>query len=102
MTQATTTLTRAALWMGTESIDLNDLLDTETLSAGWVLVEATGINNNGQIVGDAYNAISGKEHAFLLTPVPEPETYAMLLAGLGFIVAIVRRRKLSFHKATVC
>lgn len=29
-----------------------------------------------------------------LTPVPEPETYAMLLAGLGFIVASSRRRKL--------
>lgn len=26
-------------------------------------------------------------------PVPEPETYAMLLAGLGFVGAIARRRK---------
>lgn len=28
-----------------------------------------------------------------LTPVPEPETFAMLLAGLGLIGAAVRRRK---------
>ncbi len=28
-----------------------------------------------------------------LTPVPEPETYAMLLAGLGLIGGIARRRK---------
>lgn len=27
------------------------------------------------------------------TPVPEPETYAMLLAGLGLIGAVARRRK---------
>jgi len=27
------------------------------------------------------------------SPVPEPETYAMLLAGIGFIGAVVRRRK---------
>lgn len=28
-----------------------------------------------------------------VTPVPEPETYAMLLAGLGLLGAVVRRRK---------
>jgi hypothetical protein len=28
-----------------------------------------------------------------VTPVPEPETYAMLLAGLGLMGTIVRRRK---------
>lgn len=28
-----------------------------------------------------------------LTPVPEPETYAMLLAGLGLVGAVARRRK---------
>ena len=28
-----------------------------------------------------------------VTPVPEPETYAMLLAGLGLIGAVARRRK---------
>ncbi|MBK9347843.1 MAG: PEP-CTERM sorting domain-containing protein [Burkholderiales bacterium] len=29
----------------------------------------------------------------LLAPVPEPETYAMLLAGLGVMGAVARRRK---------
>ncbi len=29
-----------------------------------------------------------------VTPVPEPETYAMMLVGLGLIGAIARRRKL--------
>ena len=30
---------------------------------------------------------------YLLAPVPEPETYAMLLAGLGLLGALARRRK---------
>ncbi len=30
---------------------------------------------------------------WVLTPVPEPETYAMLLAGLGVMGAVARRRK---------
>jgi len=30
-------------------------------------------------------------------PVPEPETYAMLLAGLGLIGAVSRRRKASMN-----
>ena len=28
-------------------------------------------------------------------PVPEPETYAMLLSGLGLLVGVARRRKKS-------
>lgn len=31
--------------------------------------------------------------AFLITPVPEPETYALMLAGLGLIGVAARRRK---------
>mgnify|MGYP001590598823 CR=1 FL=1 len=31
----------------------------------------------------------------ILTPVPEPETYAMLLAGLGLLGFVVRRSKIS-------
>jgi len=30
-----------------------------------------------------------------VTPVPEPESYAMLLAGLGLVGTIVRRRKIA-------
>jgi len=32
------------------------------------------------------------DHNYTVTPVPEPETYAMLLAGLGVMGAIARRR----------
>jgi hypothetical protein len=29
----------------------------------------------------------------VMTAVPEPETYAMLLAGMGLLATIARRRK---------
>ncbi len=43
--------------------DLNSLIPP---SAGWVLNDATGINDNGQIAG--YGAINGETHAYLLSP----------------------------------
>ena len=44
--------------------NLNDLIDP---SLGWVLRQATGINERGQIVGWGY--LEGREHAFRLTPI---------------------------------
>lgn len=34
-------------------------------------------------------------YSVTLAPVPEPETYALLLAGLGMVGTIVRRRRIS-------
>jgi len=59
-------------------IDLNSRVANPT---GLSLVEALGVNDLGQIVG--YGIIGGHEHAFLLTPVPEPGTLA--LCGLGLV-----------------
>ncbi len=44
--------------------DLNELIPAES---GWLLTEAKGINESGQIVG--YGFIDGERRAFLLTPV---------------------------------
>jgi hypothetical protein len=49
--------------------------------------------DNGWIVGDAINTVTGRADAFLPTPVREPETCAMLLAGLGLLVFMGRHRK---------
>ena len=38
------------------------------------------------------NKVTSLNYAFRITPVPEPETYGLLMAGLGAIV-LVRRRK---------
>lgn len=49
--------------------------------------------------GSDYASQSAASHAYgilgtiAVSPVPEPETYAMLLAGLGLMGAVARRRK---------
>lgn len=64
--------------------DLNSLVKLEK---GVFLADATGINDRGQIIA---NASDGR--AYLLSPIPEPRTYAMLLAGLGLIGFMIRKR----------
>ncbi len=92
-TIAGNTAGHATLWVGGTAIDLNSFLDANTVQAGWVLSYATGINDNGAIVGAAYNNQLHVQRAFVLAPVPEPETYAMMLAGLGMLGWLARRKK---------
>ncbi|PTR16129.1 putative secreted protein with PEP-CTERM sorting signal [Nitrosospira sp. Nsp2] len=90
--QTSSGVTHATLWDNTTAIDLNSFLDASTAQAGWVLERAYDINSTGWIVGDAHNAISGANHAFLLTPVPEPETYALFMAGLALMATVMSAR----------
>lgn len=88
------TATHATLWSGTAAIDLNGLLNAASISAGWELTMAWGINDKNWIVGDAYNNLTGEYHGVLLspdTPVPEPTT--MLLMGTGLAGLFGARRK---------
>ena len=69
--------------------DINDLVGPEF---GWYLGAPTAINDRGQIVG--MGAIGGEEHAFLLSPVPEPTSLAIWGLGLaGTMLYTQRRRK---------
>lgn len=81
--------TSAFLYSNGSLQDLNILADAS--AAGWQLYSALDINNNGQIVGEG--KLNGIVHAFLLTPVPEPESYAMMLAGLGLVGLRIRQRQ---------
>lgn len=65
-------LRRATLWRNgadaTVVVDLNTWLDDATRAAGWVLLEAQAINDDGVITGLAKNSITGHERAYRLTP----------------------------------
>jgi probable HAF family extracellular repeat protein len=84
------TAERAFLYDGASMHDLNSLLDGS--GDGWVLHQATDINDAGRIVG--YGTHDGQTRAFLLTPVPEPANHALMAAGLGLMgaFALARRR----------
>ncbi len=53
----------AVLWQDGQILDLNDVLPA---GSGWVLNEARGVNNLGQVVGRG--TYLGHDRAFLLTP----------------------------------
>lgn len=88
----------ATLWNGYQVFDLNDFLDESSKNAGWVLTEALDINDQGWIVGEAENSISGEKHAFLFSsdnpipPVPEPQTYLLFLTGMGLLGLALRKK----------
>ena len=42
---------------------------------------------------NGYNDLSFSFTNTMVTPVPEPETYALMLAGLGALAAVARRKK---------
>lgn len=63
-------------------------------SSGWTTLGNVRVLN----LYGSYNPTTGvfsgfKQDQLYLTPIPEPETYAMLLAGLGLMGFIARRRR---------
>jgi hypothetical protein len=66
-------------------------LSSDNLAAGdyYVLV-------SGNLVSDTSASFGG---AVMLAPVPEPETYGMMLAGLGVLGFLARRRKQAANQA---
>ena len=62
---------------GEGMMDLNSLVD---VPGGLVLVGATGINNSGQVIA--------------IGTIPEPEIYALFLAGLALVGFVARRKKM--------
>ncbi len=70
---------------GAGMTDLNSFVKLENNNL--TFNEARAINDLGQIVARA----SG--HTYLLSPIPEPESYLLMLAGLGLVGCVARRKK---------
>lgn len=66
---------------------MNDVwtLSTDNLALGNYYLQVSGT-----MVSDTAGSFGG---AVMLQPVPEPETYGMMLAGLGLVGWMARRRK---------
>ena len=53
----------------------------------------TALNPNGQAQGLSHATFIDIGGATAVTPVPEPETYALMLAGLGAVAYVARRNR---------
>ncbi len=71
----------AFLYSGGQMLDLNNLIDP---ALHLTLIEATGINDQGQILAISNDPYPINPHTYLLTPVPEPGTWALL--GLALVL----------------
>ncbi len=87
---------RAFIWTDAGGmVDLNSLIDP---TSGWKFVVAQDINEVGQILAYGYSP-TGSYEAVLLSPVPEPATYAFMLSGLG-LVGLAKARRRHIKSAT--
>jgi probable HAF family extracellular repeat protein len=68
---------------GPDGVGMTDLASVVNAPTGFYFSDATAINNHGQLVTNALPVVPA---------IPEPEIYAMLLAGLGLLGSIARRR----------
>jgi probable HAF family extracellular repeat protein len=95
-------ITHAALWTinADGSVTLTDL-NSLVAGSGWVLAEATSINDKGQIVGwgTIGEGFDAQTHAFLLSdqaaPVPLPPAMYMFGSALIGLIGVRRRFKSS-------
>lgn len=79
-----------AFFTGPNGQDVTELASLGILiNSGWSDLRLGAINNLGQMAGTG--TLDGIRRPFFITPVPEPETYAMMLAGLAALGFMCRR-----------
>lgn len=78
----------------------NNADPTQPDGLAWIRIRGNTAANGGGVAANGYwgNSISsgsgtGQNYRLNVMAVPEPETYAMMLAGLGFMGFVARRRR---------
>jgi hypothetical protein len=82
---------------GTSS--MTGAMDVWTLSSDNLTAGSYYVLVSGNLVSDTSGAFGGAVMMSPTAPVPEPETYGMMLAGLGVLGFLARRRKQAANQA---
>ncbi len=77
--------TKTQTWVG--------LAETAVTSGGWNSIGNVRVLNLLRKDGSGNFTVQAQDQLYLLTPVPEPETYALMGLGLGLLGFVARRRK---------
>ena len=92
--------TDLSVWQnGTEVATSGATSGSPILGNAFINIFNFGASLTGWSIHVAGNALAGAQSyggSISVSPVPEPKTYAMLLAGLGLLAFTARRRKTSF------
>jgi probable HAF family extracellular repeat protein len=80
------------VWDQTNGMRSLDSLLAGNLAANWDVTVTGGVDNNGVIVGQAFDFQHQVTHGVLLVPVPEPSPLVFLAIGIPAIVGLRRRR----------
>lgn len=85
---ATWSLTGGATLSGSVNSNVTFAGSTFTASAAPVVISFSGVGN-----GNKNRWVEISDVTLVAAPVPEPETYAMMAAGLGIVGFVARRRR---------
>jgi probable HAF family extracellular repeat protein len=90
----------AFIYLDGHMVDLNTLVAG---AGGWEIIDATDINDAGQILGRACRLGTCTDVRLdLVSAVPEPGSWALLSAGLGMLAWRARRRRVRQLAALGC
>lgn len=78
---------------GTYWLGINHVLPNNVGGAWTYAFSANGQSDAVQLDGASFGDSNKPDMAFVVTSVPEPTTYAMLMAGLGLIGFAARRKR---------
>ena len=85
----------AAVWSRTSELQDLNTLDAGILPSGFVLNNATAIDNNGDIAGYGTDGSGHTVQAFVILDqaTPEPSARCLAMAGMAGLLAYAWRRK---------